>query len=273
MIKDKLDVESEIARGYQQRWREKRFQEDFALQCLYESCFNAYGRGKENYPNKAYKNVKCEWESGKDMFYELSNDDVFITEWRKITAVYIASDFNSGLRPVISRKGDQGDYKRGNIEILSREDNLRNATSKECVLIVIKNTRVEHINKYVSIRNALLQLKEIIGFDCGHNVRRMMDTGVIHTAGQDNQGNDWSFIFQSKEGKTPIPTGIPKYLNVISIERYWVDLDLVEKMSKEEELSYLRTQVPIQTTQYEVPHEYIWINMKKGNSTKIANCS
>lgn len=180
---------------------------------LYISCESRINACKYN--TGIYKNVSCDWDSPLAFMIDIIQKlpDVW-QDWKVQNAIYEECK-NDSDRPTIDRIDEFGNYTLANIQMLSKHDNTKKATSKPCKVLIIKNLHILDTFEFESKKEIAEKLIET-GIPI-NVVKIKMDTGKIQEV-----GNEYSILLQSKNGEVP-PTDKPIYKLVIDHRRELID--------------------------------------------------
>lgn len=185
---------------------------------LWRSCRSVFERVRRN-EKQAYYGVKCSWDKPGEMKRDLMACNTFWAEWKSQSKVYEENSRQLAFRPTIDRKVSDvekdGHYYFENLRVLPYSKNSSLANSKSCLVILIKERKIEEIATYETIDKVMKELN--ISSRNALNLKR--DSGKIYEL-----SNGYSVLIQTVGGNFKT-TGNPLYKMVIERKFYIVDFE------------------------------------------------
>lgn len=119
----------ECKKEYNKNYRNRLFEENPAKELLWQSCQNAFKRGRKHYVKNGYEHVRCSYPSANRLFSALWSDKKLRADWEKQTDIYLKSNDRRD-RPSIDRVNAELGYRKTNMRMLPLAENLSKKTSR-----------------------------------------------------------------------------------------------------------------------------------------------
>jgi hypothetical protein len=169
------------------------------------------------YNDGIYKDIECDWESPLAFMLDIIQKSSQVwQDWKVQNAIYEETK-NDSDRPTIDRIDEFGNYTLQNIQMLSKHDNTKKATSKPSRVLIIKDLKIKGMFEFQSKKDLFGDL-----INAGipiHATQIKFDTGVFQEV-----GNGYTLLLQSKNGKVPTADE-PLYNVIINYRRELIDED------------------------------------------------
>lgn len=180
---------------------------------LYISCESRINACKYN--SGIYKDVECDWGSPLAFMLDIIQKlPSMWQDWKIQNAIYEETG-NDADRATIDRIDEFGNYTLSNIQMLSKHDNSKKATSKPCRVMIIKDLRIQGTFEFESKKDLF---SDLIKAGIPINTTQIkFDTGVFQEV-----GNGFTVLLQSKNGEVP-RADHPLYQVIINHKRELID--------------------------------------------------